>query len=431
MWWIAALLLVGAVYLFLREIWFFSVLMSIGNHAAARGNRRGAIRIYERICAAPSLKGDSAQREAHYNLAWHYLHDKRTSEAIERGRLALRGKLNPAIEALYRMRLADCLEAQGDPSSAVEERRRASELVNTTKEGPAQLIALGASLKKQGRYSEAIPVYERALAKTPESFTMPRTHVMVNLALACWEAGRMNETLRWADAALALNPDLTHRTTALSMSGMALGSLGRLDEAEERHRLAYEASTAAGNADASARHLATPGEMQRRKGRMVEAIETCERAASMSIASRRTARFCEFETFLGWGRFSEAREMLEKGRGAEGFAVPAAERRIQAISSTALALLEIDEGHADRALACLDEARQELEKDEKAAVSYFSMRAWAEALLGLKGESLESARHATGLAAQIPDSRNSLLIYNRNLGCAALAVGDPNAARAH
>jgi len=371
------------------------------------------------------------QRAAHHNLAWHYLHQNKHEEAIAHCRKSLQGKLKPPIEALYRMRLADCLEASGDIEGARIEKQRSEELVKSSPESLSQLMALGASLKKQGRYVEAIPVFERALARTPESLTMPRAHIMANLTIACWEASQISDTLRWADAALALNPGLTHRMACLSMSGLALGNLGRLDEAEERHRLAYEAAEAAGNKDQAARHLAMVGETHRRRGKLVEAIETCERAASMSIANRRTARYCEYEAFMSWGRFSEAREMLEQGRKSQGFAVPASERRIQAVARLTLGNLEMEEGNREAALVCVEDAREELENDEKMCVSYHSFRAWVEAAMGLSAESLESARRAQELSVRISGSRGSLLTYRRNLGCAALMAGDVSTARAH
>lgn len=427
----ATLIITVIAALLVREYVIFLACPRSADAASARGDKDAARGMLEDVLRKPSLFGSALRRHVHHRLSWLYLNERRIPEAVEQSRLALLGRLNPAIEALYLMRLADCLEANGDLDAAVGERARVAPLLNSTRENAAQLIALGSSLRSQGRYTDAIPVYERALAKTPESLTMPRAHIMASLALACWEAGRINETLRWSEGVLALNPDITHRTTVLSISGLALGNLGRLDEAEERHRMAYEASSAVGNTDQAARHLAMVGAMHRRQGRLVEAIETCERAASMSLASRRAARFTEYETFLSWGRFSDAREMLEQGLKAQGFAIVGKERRIQAVSELAQALLEVEEGRADQAIVCLDAARDELADDEKTAISYHSMRAWVEALLGRVDMSGESARRATALSARIPDSRNSLLTYHRNLGCASLAAGRIDSARHH
>jgi tetratricopeptide (TPR) repeat protein len=414
-----------------REWWLFNFLPAVSDSARARGDRARARRILEAVLRHRALLGGSSRAGIHYRLAWSYLEEGRAQEAAEQARKSIAQRTSLALESLYRSRLADCLEACGDMAGAAVERERSRQTADAGPASAAQLMARGKALRKDGRYAESIPVYERAIELAANMAPDARAHLMVSLALSCWEAGRIHQALSWAEQALALQPNLTHRIAALSTSALALGNLGRLDDAEERWNLAFIAAAEAGNTAQAARFLATSAEIQRRRGKLVEAIATCERAAGMSLDARRPARFVQFECLLTWGRFAEARQVLEQGANARGFAVPASERRTQALTALNAALLTAEEERPGEALAQVDVVRDVLQNDEKVGVTYHAIRTWLEALLGLRAESESSARSALACAARMPDDRSAQLRCHTYLGRAALAVGEAESARLH
>jgi len=414
-----------------REQWLFHQRPKESDEARARGDRARARTILEDILSKPALFGARSRSSVHARLAWSYLEDGRPHDAAEQARRSLDSRLHPAIESLHRLRLADCLEACGETAEADRERARAAQLAANGPENAARLLAQGKTLRKAGRHADAIPVYERAIALTDQSLPSVRAHLMVTLALSCWEAGRINQALRWAEQALALGPDLIHRTSAYSVSALALGSLGRLDEAEERWQLAYDVAEQAGNTIAAARYLASLAEVQRRRGRLLEAFQSCDRAAGMSLESRRAAKFAAFECYLTWGRLADAREMLEQGARAQGFAIPASEIRIQALTTMNRGLLAAEEGRFEEALSRIEESRPVLETDEKLGMTWHVMRAWIEAERGNRADSEASAQAATTLSIRMPDDRAAMLRYHTYLGRAALAAGEVESALHH
>ncbi len=414
-----------------REYWLFRYLLRKADRLRAEGDRAAAGRTLEGILAASSFFPSRSRAMVHERLAWHYLEEGRPQDAAEQARKAIAARLPAPLESIGRMRLADCLEACGDVAGAAAERERAMRLAESGPEDAAQLMARGKALRKEGRYAESIPVYLRAIALAQGMAPAVRSYLMISLALSCWEAGRTQDALSWADQTLSLNPDLPIRTSTLSVSALALGNLGRLDEAEERWSLALTEANKAGNAALVARFTANLAEVQRRRGRLEEALEASERAAAMSAESRRIACFAAYECLLAWGRFAEAREKLEEAARAPGQAVPASERRIQALTTINRGLLAAEEGRPQEALTYLDQVRDVLATDEKVAINYHTMRAWVEALLGRRAEAEVAARVAGSFLSGRPEDRAALLRYHSYLGRAALELGETEAARQH
>lgn len=414
-----------------REYWLFHRLSAESDAALARGDRAKARDILEKLLSRPAFLGGRSRSLVHHRLAWIYLQEGRPQEAVEQALKSLETRLHPSLESINRMRLADCLEAAGSMERAAIERGCAKRLAEAGPENVPQLLAQGKSLRREGRYAESIPVYERAIALAGGMKRGIRAHLMVSLALSCQETGAMNQALSWADQALQLGPDHLHLTSAYSVSALALSSLGRLDEAAKRWNLALSAASRVNNTTQMARFLSTLAAVQRRRGKLAEAIEASERAAALSLQARRIARFVQFECYLTSGRFSDAREMLERGASAPGQTIPGSERRIQASITVSRALLEAEEGHPETALTHLDQARALLENDEKLGIRYHAMRAWIEAKLGLRDESENSAKSAEAYALKRQDDRGALLRYHTLIGRARLELGDVEAARRH
>jgi len=424
---VLAVLVVAAV----REYWLFRFLPARADKMRSRGDRETARLLLEKVAGSPALFAVWPRAMVHYRLAWAYLEQRRPQDALAEARRSVAIALPPALESICRTRLADCLEACGDVQAADEERERAKRLAESRSDTAAQLMARGKTLRKEGRFAESIPIYERAISLSQGMAVSVRTHLMVSLALSCWEAGRINEALRTADQALGLQPDPSHRTSALSVSALALGNLGRLDEAEDRWAQALTAATESGNRALAARYIALLAEVQRRRGKLAEALETCDRAATIGKESRRTACYVAFETLLTWGRLEEARAKLEDGASAAGFTVPRSEKRMQATTELNRGLLAAESGELEEALARLDSVENTLARDEKIATTYHAIRAWILAALGRRSESEDSARAAAAFASRTSDDRALLLRYHTYLGRAAVELGDAAAGREH
>lgn len=426
---LVTLLVVG---LLARERWMFRILPMLADAKRSRGNKAGARRLLERLLKKPALFGARSRAWLHHRLAWYALEDGRTQDAVDHARRSLEGRHHPAIEALFRMRYADALEADGREAEAAAERTRASERLDSSKETAAHLLARGKALKRSGRYAESIPLFERAVAHTAGAPADARAQLLLNLALSCWEAGQVPKALRWADEAISLDVhSLTHRTTAFSVAALALGTMGRLDEAEQRWKQAYDLASGHGNTTQAARYLASLSMIQRRRGHLTEAMATCEQAAGMSIEARRMARTSQYETCMALGQFAEAREMLVRAAKAQGFPTVAAETRIQALNTMGQALAAAEGDSPQEALPLLQDVSGVLATDEKVAIDFYSVRTLVEAMSGLEHESRTSARAAAEWALRMGNDRGRLMSYHMKVGRAALLWGDIAEARAH
>lgn len=429
--WAVAAALAGAMYLLLRETYLFGAVPTMAENARARGRRDVALRTLERVAAAPSLFGESLKREPRYKLAWLYLQAGRHDEAIGQCRTVLSGRLAPSTEANFRRRMADCLEAAGRAEEADAERARATELLGETPSGPDALVAQGRLLADKRRYTDAAAALEQAYSLIPENNLRGRAQVAAKLALCHWEAGRPERAAEWAETVLRLEPTMALRTTAHSIAGLAYSNLAQYELAVHHKQEAVSIDLAAGNREQAAKHLGSLAEEMRKQGRLAEAMQACEQASALSMEGRRIARMAQYECLRTWGRFAEAREMLEQARSAPPHAVPSAERRSQAIIALGEAWLDLEERKPEQALARLEEARPELGADEKLGLVCEATETWALALLGRTEEAREHAARTEAMAASRPYSRSSLLGAEGMLGQAAFELGETGASRAH
>jgi Flp pilus assembly protein TadD len=95
-----------------------------------------------------------------------------------------------------------------------------------------ELEAQGADLIRQGRWEEAIPLFQRAAAADP-SWHQP----LSDLAFCLYELGWSEEAIAHWRAALALNPSSQDANAGL---GMALYQAGHQDEGLAAYRRAIE-----------------------------------------------------------------------------------------------------------------------------------------------------------------------------------------------
>ena len=86
-----------------------------------------------------------------------------------------------------------------------------------------QFFKTGNDLFHQGKYTDAITYYDKAL-----ELNSTDANVLYNKALALENLGRVNEAITYYDKVLAINPNHTY---SLNNKGLALDGLGKHDEA--------------------------------------------------------------------------------------------------------------------------------------------------------------------------------------------------------
>jgi tetratricopeptide (TPR) repeat protein len=433
MWVWTALTATLVTVLLLREMWVFGILPGAAQAARSHGNLRAAIRILERVLRSPSLFGDYLRTDPRFRLAWFYLENQQPEQAIEMCRQCLKRRLRPALESNIRRRLADCLEAAGRPEEAAQERKHAAERLQDSPHDTGFYVSLGQSLVAERRYSEAVEAYEQALAHLSSERISPvkrpvasleRGRLLLRLALALWESGHPDAALARAKEALANTDDLSTCMVAHSVAALACSDRGDLEEAERHYEQSFGCAVRLRNVDKAASYLATLGSIQRRRGILVKAVETCQKAAEMSLQARRAARLAEFECMLYWGKFEDARQMLDQAARAYPFPTPSDERRSQAVIQLGRSWLEAETGHPEKALECLREAEESLGKEEKLGLACLTTEAWILACLGRREESRQKLEEAQEQAQRFPDSRATQASCCCLLGRAAYAQGD-------
>ena len=233
----------------------------------------------------------------------------------------------PALEADIRRRLADCLDGLDQTQEAEEERRLARECVDRAPGDALRHLTQGTLLERQNRHAEACAAFEQALSYTSESDRQARIECMSHLLIACFNAGRPAECLRWAEEVIALGAEGIHLRVAHRMAGVACGNLGRLPESEDHYRRAYDLAAALGDKGVMGEILANLASIQRKRGKLVEAHEACVQAAAVHPKAVRMAQAVRSQILREWGRYDEALELLSRHDEASKLVIPAHERR--------------------------------------------------------------------------------------------------------
>ena len=270
-------------------------------------------RYLERVLAMPSLLGSSVKLVAHTQLVGIYLVRGQHAEAAAHCRAVLTtlaglrsSDRDGALEADTRRRLADCLEALGQNDEAEEERRLAQEELRLAPADTPRHLTKGMFLKRQHRYEEAYREYHKVLELTPPSNVSIRIDCMIHLMLAAYHAGWPTDCLCWAEEAIALGATGKHFVSAHKMAAVACGNLGRLEESEEHYRKAYDALASAKKTPKMAEALGSLANCLRKRGKLIEANETCIKAAALDPKGRRMSLAVQSQILREWGRYDEA-----------------------------------------------------------------------------------------------------------------------------
>ncbi len=211
--------LIALVCIFLLHHFYFVTLPRWAVKKYNRGHPERLRRYLELVAATPSLLGPTQKLFARGTLVRMYLSQGRHAEAAAQCRANLdslagaraRHTLDfPALEADTRRCLADCLDGLGQTQEAEEERRLAEACVKRAPDDALRHLTQGKLLERQHRYAEACSAFEQALSYTSESDRPVRIECMSHLVLACFNAGRPVECLRWAQQVIALGAEGIH-----------------------------------------------------------------------------------------------------------------------------------------------------------------------------------------------------------------------------
>jgi tetratricopeptide (TPR) repeat protein len=426
------LVVLGVLGVLLLNVVYFVVLPSLA-HRRYRGRNPELLRRYlQWVVATPSLFGSVLKLIARESLAGIYLGRGQHAEVVTQFRAGIRSMTGlwrftgwfRSLEANFRVRLADSLEALGRVDEAAEERRRAEEGVDQAEPDSVRHSTRAKLLERQNRYEEAYAEYQKAFEFTPAFPTLARIECMIHLVLTAFNAGRPDDCLRWAEGAIALGAKGRRLRAAHRMAGLACGNLGRLEEAEQHFRDAYDVATADKDRAAMAEILASLAERLHWRGKLVEADEAVVRAAAMDPKAERISHAVRADILITRGRFDEARTALQRYREAAPHTVPQYERRARAAGSLEAARVEAVCGRADDAWRHIHEALAELGNDAKLGLKCQAVLSWVHAV---RGDADESQRLAASLEPRLADferdpgtCRGAL----HDLGMAAGARGD-------
>lgn len=284
--------------------------------------------------------------------------EKRYADAEAHFRQLLERRLPPGVEADTRRRLADTLDILGKPQEATSERAQIEAIVAANpKEARAQQ-AWGDLLKNKHQYDAACEAYIYALAGTPHSNRPERATIMAKLAHANYDAGRPEETVRWAACSLASFPSPNIRRSMERMSGIGSSDLGDLEKAEQHYRNSLHLSNLSDSAEQVAQDLGILAGVHFKRGQFQEAIAACHQARQMFEGSlSTTACTIEAECLREMGRFEEARAVMAQFRSMPKFDQPKLVHRMEALGALGCAWIEVRADQPEAALAFLEQAR--------------------------------------------------------------------------
>ncbi len=363
-------------------------------------------------------------------LARNYQYSKRfdAAEALYRAILRVGARhADVGFRAQTRVHLADTLEALGRPDEAQAERKLAASQVKLDPETFTSLHAAAKMLEHDQHFDEAYLTYERALAAAPRTMKKVRLELVLRLAVTATNAGRPADCLRWAVAALEIDPTGPLNTTARTLAANASESLGRLDDAQRyAHAAAERATTPARRAQA----LAQMADYVMRRGDLAGAERIAREAEAQSPGEQQFPWVIISNVAMHRGEYVASIEAAERTANITEGHVVATQRRARAGIQLHIASLHAELGRLDHALDLLRVAEAEFAGDLKMSVMIDVVAARVHALrhepeiaLERIAATLENrARLATNVAIQ------RLVVFGT--GRAALALGDAEQAEA-
>ncbi len=350
---------------------------------------------------------------------------KRYEDAIEQGRSILRLMcMSDSFEAEVHLEIAICFDFLGRPDEAEAERQEAAECLESGPEDYFGWLARGKLFDKLNRYEEAATAYERALELSLTDDTASRENLLICMVHATFAAGRPDETLRWAEAAIAQCTSETRLYNAHRMAGIAAANLGRLEEAEQYRLRAYNMALEGGDAKKISDSLALLAHLHCLRGDLDKAETLCLKAESLGPDSTRMVLLTFAGVLRARGQIAEALEGLEEACHCGVMASSYSERRMQAAFRLWMAIYKLELGRLAEASSDLREAEDELLAVPKLGRVCEAARVRVLAHQGARDEAVQRAESLLGRLDEREINSSTRLECLDLLGRALFEIGD-------
>jgi len=336
---------------------------------------------------------------ARFRLMQLYKVRKQYAMAIEHGRTIIKFRgLTHASESKVHLELAICLDFLGQGADAEAHRRAADDCLDNRPEDALGWMVQGELYDKQKRFAEAAGAYERALDSYPSEDKAVHDQLLVRLTLSTFNAGRPDESIKWAQRAIAgpVRPELLY--TAHRMAGVAASNLARLDESHYHRQRTYELALDGGDSKKISDCLASLADIRRLRGDLDQAWSLCQQAETLSPESSRQAVLVQAMILRARGRSGEAAQRMEQALSGGALASVYHERRSQAFLKIWLAVFKAEADRLDEAWPDLRHAIAELGDDP---ILGLICEAASVRLLAHQGERDEVLRRAEELLSRI------------------------------
>ncbi len=359
---------------------------------------------------------------------------ERYAEAAEAFQARLARHLPAGQEAHTRLILAGILEILGRPEEAVTERERCRVVATGAAKDPLALLAHADLLTQEDRVEEACGLYKRALTLATDG----RAAILAELATAQQNAGRLEEAIASAEAALTGRLEPFLKRDLHRIAGTCLASQGLLEEGETHLRHSLALAESAGKLEKVSDSLAALAGVQYRRGQFAEAISACQRARTIGFSPARRDLSIQAACLRDMGRFEEARLVMQQYRQGPAYPQPRTERYMQAYGSLGSAWIEAYAAQPEAALEYVAEVREGLKSLSDAATwppsplageHYVVLicdatEAYAQAQLGQVKQARRLAASLESRLTQVERDRDTQLAIYGFLGSAALQLGD-------
>jgi len=292
------------------------------------------------------------------NAGAKLMREKHYPDAEAHFRRLLTKRLPPGVEADTRRRLANTLDVLGKPQEAASEREQIEAIAARHPKDARAQQAWGDLLKRKHQYDAACEAYIHALAGTHHFNKPERATIMAKLVHANFDAGRPEETVRWATCSLASLPNPDIRRSMERMSGLGYSGLGEIEKAERHYQNALRLSEADGNPKEIAEDLGILANIHYLRGQFDEAIAACREARQVFDAPSRVSYTIEAECLRDLGRFDDARAVLTQKHLVAGLDQPLLEQRVQSAGALCAASIEIRADQPNTALVLIEQARK-------------------------------------------------------------------------
>ena len=404
----------------LHLLYFVVLPMLLARHKTRSPRLR---RLLEWVVATPSLLGDLIRADARHRLMSLAHMEGRHEQAAEQGFAILRHRHLPAaMAAEVRGRLADALEALGRGDEAREQRRQAESSLQEAVGDRGWHITRGRQLAASRDFAGACRAYEEGLKVAPPGPNEDRALLTLHLANALFMAGRLEDSARRAEEATGLVKDPERLFLAHRQAGAAYSDLGRLDEAEAHKGRAAELAEQLGEPLRRADALADLAEIQRKRGRLPQALAALERVTA-AAGQTRHSELIRFEVLTSWGRYDEALAALDRARRLDPNPTPRSEQLLQGAFDFGRARALLEQGRLDEVPAALAAARAGVRGDAKLTLWCDAAAARLAAAQGRRDEALHALDAIEPRLAAFAQDQNTRAGVLGSLGRAALALG--------